>query len=103
MPGENDKLEVYKDKRGDFRWRRIAPNGKVVGASTEGYRAKADCEANMTRGPVATDSWEFYEDRRGQHRWRRRARNGQIVGASCEGYATRADAVANARRQGYED
>jgi uncharacterized protein YegP (UPF0339 family) len=44
-----DKWEFYKDNRGQWRWRRTAPNGKVVGASTEGYANKADCEANARR------------------------------------------------------
>jgi len=26
------KLDVYKDKRGDFRWRRTAENGEIVAA-----------------------------------------------------------------------
>ncbi len=34
MAGEDDKWEVYKDKRGEFRWRRRSPNGNIVGAST---------------------------------------------------------------------
>ena len=48
-PGENDKWEFYKDKAGEWRWRRTAPNGTIVGASSEGYRNKADCEANAAR------------------------------------------------------
>ena len=102
MAGENDTFEVYKDKRGEFRWRRKAPNGRIVGASSEGYNKKADCEKNMNRGPNASDKWEFYKDKRGEHRWRRKASNGNIIGASTEGYVKKADAVANAARQGYE-
>lgn len=44
-----DKWEFYQDKQGLWRWRRIAPNGQIVGASTEGYKNKADCEANARR------------------------------------------------------
>ena len=44
-----DKWEFYKDTTGKWRWRRIAPNGKVVGASTEGYVNKSDCESNARR------------------------------------------------------
>ena len=44
-----DKWEFYKDNNGEWRWRRIAPNGKIVGASAEGYKNKADCEANARR------------------------------------------------------
>ena len=102
MAGENDTFEVYKDKRGEFRWRRKATNGQIVGASSEGYKKKADCEANMNRGPNPSDKWEFYKDKRGENRWRRRASNGQIIGASSEGYNRPKDAKDNAARQGYQ-
>lgn len=102
MAGEKDKFEVYQDKRGEWRWRRFATNGKIVGAACEGYKQKSDCEANMKRGHVAKDKWEFYEDKRGEWRWRRLASNGKIVGSSSEGYKARKDAEANAERQGYK-
>ena len=101
MAGEKDTFEVYKDKRGEFRWRRKAPNGKIVGASSEGYNKKKDCEANMNRGPNDSDKWEFYKDKRGEYRWRRKASNGNIIGAASEGYAKKKDAEANAARQGW--
>ncbi len=101
MAGEKDTFEVYKDKRGEFRWRRTAPNGQIVGASSEGYNKKADCEKNMNRGPNPSDKWEFYKDKRGEFRWRRKASNGNIIGAASEGYTKKADCEANAARQGY--
>lgn len=101
MAGEKDTFEVYKDKRGEFRWRRTAPNGQIVGASSEGYNKKADCEKNMNRGPNPSDKWEFYKDKRGEFRWRRKASNGNIIGAASEGYTKKADCEANATRQGY--
>ncbi|MGV6818948.1 MAG: YegP family protein [Parvularcula sp.] len=102
MAGENDKFEVYEDKAGEWRWRRKAANGQIVGAACEGYKNKSDCEANMNRGVVASDKWEFYEDKKGEWRWRRKASNGQIVGAASEGYNKRSDAEANAARQGWQ-
>jgi uncharacterized protein YegP (UPF0339 family) len=100
MDGTDDAFDVYQDRRGEWRWRRKASNGRIVGASCEGYVARSDAEANMRRGAVSADAWEFYQDRRGEWRWRRKASNGKIVGASCEGYAARSDAEANARRHG---
>ena len=44
-----DKCEVYKDKSGKWRWRQIAPNGKIVGSSSEGYSNKKDCMENARR------------------------------------------------------
>ncbi|MEL6575413.1 MAG: DUF1508 domain-containing protein [Pseudomonadota bacterium] len=102
MSGEKDSFEVYQDKRGEWRWRRKATNGQIVGAACEGYKSKADCEANMSRGHVASDKWEFYKDKRGEMRWRRMASNGKIVGASTEGYSSKRDAESNAERQGWK-
>jgi uncharacterized protein YegP (UPF0339 family) len=45
----DDKWEFYKDKAGEWRWHRTASNGKIVGASTEGYKNKSDCEENARR------------------------------------------------------
>lgn len=44
----NDKWEFYKDSQGQWRWRRVAPNGEIVGNS-EGYNNKSDCEDNARR------------------------------------------------------
>lgn len=101
MAAQKDKFEVYQDKRGEWRWRRLASNGKIVGASCEGYKAKSDAEANMKRGKKASDKWDFYKDKRGEFRWRRTASNGKIVGAASEGYRSKKDAEANAERQGF--
>ncbi len=38
------KFEVYEDARKEYRWRLKATNGQVIGSSSEGYKAKADCE-----------------------------------------------------------
>ena len=45
----NGKWEFYKDAAGMWRWRRTAPNGEIIGASTEGYHNQTDCEANARR------------------------------------------------------
>ncbi len=101
MAAKKDQIEVYQDKRGEWRWRMTGPDGKVVGAACEGYSDKADCEKNAKRGKNAKDSWAFYEDKAGKWRWRRTASNGQIVGASPSGFMSKGDAEANASRQGY--
>lgn len=33
------KFELYKDARGEFRWRLVAPNGQTI-ATGEGYKTK---------------------------------------------------------------
>ena len=44
-----DKWEFYKDRSSEWRWRRTASNGRIVGASTEGYKNKQDCIDNAIR------------------------------------------------------
>jgi uncharacterized protein YegP (UPF0339 family) len=108
MAGENDKWELYKDKRGEHRWRRKATNGNIVGAATEGYTKKADCVKNAQRHGMdgnpdklgKSDKWEVYKDKRGEFRWRRKAANGNITGSASESYVKKADCEANAKRNG---
>jgi uncharacterized protein YegP (UPF0339 family) len=45
----SDKWDIYQDARKEWRWTCTAPNGKIVGSSTEGYKNRADCEANARR------------------------------------------------------
>lgn len=102
----NDKWEVYEDKKGEWRWRRTAPNGNIVGASSEGFKNRGDAVKNAehygyngTYAPAG--SWEIYADKAGEWRWRHTAVNGRKIGASSEGYKNKADAVKNAERHGY--
>ena len=37
MAGEKDKWEVYQDRKKQYRWRRKASNGNIVGSATESY------------------------------------------------------------------
>lgn len=48
-----DKWELYKDANNDWRWRRTATNGKIVGASTEGYSNRSDCVDNARRNNMS--------------------------------------------------
>lgn len=43
-----DKWEVYQANDG-WRWRRFAPNGRIVGASSAGFTNRDDCIANARR------------------------------------------------------
>ncbi len=40
------KFEVYKDKKGEYRFRLKAANGQVI-ATGEGYSTKANCLAGI--------------------------------------------------------
>lgn len=37
------KFVVYKDKRGEFRWKLLAGNNEIIAVS-EGYTSKAGCK-----------------------------------------------------------
>ena len=38
---------MYKDNRGEWRWTYEASNGKTIAVSSEGYKARADCERGI--------------------------------------------------------
>ena len=44
-----DTWKIYKDGDEEWHWNRKTPNGRIVGASTEGYVNKSDCEDNARR------------------------------------------------------
>ena len=48
-------VEIYKDKKGEFRWRIVSHTGEIIGASCEGYSSKQSCENNPK------DNYEFGE------------------------------------------
>ena len=41
--GQTGKFEIYKDKKGEYRFRLKAANGEVI-AVGESYKSKASCE-----------------------------------------------------------
>ena len=95
-------LDIYKDKRGEFRWRRTASNGEIVGASSKSYKARINCEANANRD-TAADTWEFYKDKTGGHRWRCfSAANKKQVGKATEAFSSRKNAANNAAMNGWK-
>ena len=103
-----EKWDFYKDKKGEWRWRKTAVNGNIVGAASEGYKNEADCRKNAEHygyngkfNPAG--KWEFYTDKKGEYRWRHTAVNGNIIGKSTEGYKAKADALANAKSLGYKE
>ena len=43
-----DSWDIYQDGS-QWRWRRKASNGRIIGASTESYVNRSDCIANARR------------------------------------------------------
>lgn len=52
MTGSDDHVELYQDDAGEWRWRRVAPNGEVVADSAEGYTRVEDARAGAERQGV---------------------------------------------------
>jgi len=52
------KFELYKDAKGEFRWRLVATNGQTIATGGEGYKskesAKAGIESVKKNSPAAT-------------------------------------------------
>lgn len=52
--GRQRIIKVYRDARGEWRWQRVAPNGRIIAESGEGYHNRTDC--------LAMASEQFPED-----------------------------------------
>ncbi len=42
-----NSVTIKKDRRNKWRWRVNAANGRIIGASTQGYVRRSDCKRNM--------------------------------------------------------
>jgi uncharacterized protein YegP (UPF0339 family) len=47
-PSMAAKFQLYKDKRGEFRWKLIASNGEIIADSAEGYKSKDSAKKGIT-------------------------------------------------------
>ena len=43
MTTELDKVYIFQDIAGEWRWTRKSSNGRIVADSSEGYENKQDC------------------------------------------------------------
>lgn len=41
------KLEIYKDGKGEYRWRLKASNGESIASGGEGFKEKRSCLASI--------------------------------------------------------
>jgi uncharacterized protein YegP (UPF0339 family) len=44
MAQKRGRVQFFKDKRGEYRWRLKASNGEIIADSGEGYKAEAGCK-----------------------------------------------------------
>lgn len=87
MPG---KFEIFKDKKGEFRFRLKAANGEIILAS-EGYKAKTGVKngiASVQKNAKSADRFER-KKRGASHTFALKAGNQQVIGTS-ESYKTEA-------------
>jgi len=83
------KFEIYKDKRGEFRFRLKASNGQNIMAS-EGYKTKAACKngiASVMKNAPEDKRFERKETKSGKFMFNLKAGNHQVIGTS-ESYET---------------
>lgn len=41
------KFEMYESSNGEWRWRLVAPNGRTIADSGEGYSSKQACQEGI--------------------------------------------------------
>lgn len=78
------KFEIFKDKKGEFRFRLRASNGEIVLAS-EGYKAKSSAKngiASVQKNCGDASCFDKTKTRGGKFGFNLKARNRQIIGAS---------------------
>ena len=78
------KFEIYKDKRGEFRFRLKASNGQNILAS-EGYKAKSSCTNGIESVKKNASNDKLYdckETQAGQYMFNLKAGNHQVIGIS---------------------
>lgn len=46
---KRDTVVIYRDRAGQWRWRRTTPNGNIIADSGEGYKNRTFCERMAKR------------------------------------------------------
>jgi uncharacterized protein YegP (UPF0339 family) len=62
------KFQLYKDRKGEYRWRLRARNGEIIADSNEGYSSKASCKhgIDLVREQAAGAAVEDQTERRAE-------------------------------------
>lgn len=55
------RIEVYKDKKREHRWRMVAGNGRIIAESGEGYKNHADMWNTLSTVRTAIGKTEIVE------------------------------------------
>ncbi len=96
------KFEVYKDKKGEFRFRLKASNGQTILAS-EGYKARASCLngiASVQKNAPDDARYERKDTKSGKFMFNLKAANSQVIGTSevYESVAARDNGIASVKK-----
>jgi uncharacterized protein YegP (UPF0339 family) len=78
------KFELYKDKKGEFRFRLVASNGQTILAS-EGYKQKgsaSDGIESVRKNSQVEERFQRKTSGNGQFSFSLLATNGQVIGVS---------------------
>ncbi len=88
------KFQIDTNSAGQFIWRVLAGNFKVIATAGESYVRKENCVhgINLVKGTTSASQYEVYLDQSRLWRWRLVATNGQIIAVSSESYVSRTDA-----------
>ncbi len=46
-------FKIYRDARGEWRWRLVARNGRIIAEGGEGYVRRIDCERSVSHLALA--------------------------------------------------
>ena len=77
-------FEIYKDRKGEFRFRLKAANGEIILAS-EGYKSKASCMNGLgsaQKNGSNPDRYQSNQAKNGKHHFVLKAANHQVIGTS---------------------
>lgn len=78
------KFEIYKDKKGEFRFRLKSGNGEIILAS-EGYKAKSGAKngiESVKKNAKDLKCFVTKQSKNGKHMFNLRAGNHQVIGTS---------------------
>ncbi len=82
MPQVKPTIQVYADKKGEWRFRFICDQGDALFHASEGYTAKANAYKGIdsVKRNISDDKRiEFKVNNRGKHFYTIKARNGNIL------------------------
>ena len=62
------KFQIYKDRKGEYRWHLRARNGEIIADSNEGYSSKASCKhgIDLVKEQAASAAVEDQTERRAE-------------------------------------